>query len=329
MATLWLVGALWACGGSGGTDALTTRDVSNSVAGATNLTQMTQAFGNLYTVLAMPADSPLRQVYDSFIEPTLNSRGAQLATFQSVYDNLEARLAADPRSEDFTLNLTAQEFLDIVNPRLPAAYAAQNNPANAPYVLFSSRPGQIPPSAPVVSTTDRLTLFQIMMFTEVRGRIFAELNPIEPPPAAGAKGSSGVGLGTASECTEACEEAFATCGQTCLTQFQTDQAEAIATFKAFVSTRIALVVIAIGAVQTLSSYMISLCEDQECVDNINNAVAWAMDYFPPLLEAAVEAALETYSDEIANATRDLEQCGTACENQLGACLDACHNQGGG
>lgn len=299
------------------------------MAGANSVGAMGHAFGNLYTLLALPADSPLREVYDNFIEPTFNSRGAQLATFQSVYDGLEARLAADPRSEDFTLNLTAQEFLDIVNPRLPAAYAAQNSPANAPYVLFSSRPGQIPPSAPVVSTTDRLTLFQIMMFTEIRGRIFAELNPIEPPPASGVKGSPGVGLGTASECTEACEQAFATCGQTCVTQFQTDQAEAIAAFKAFVSARITLVVIAIGAVQTLSSFMISLCEDQECVDNINNAIAWAMDYFPPLLEAAVEAAAETYSDEITNATRDLEQCGTTCENQLGTCLDACHNQGGG
>lgn len=306
-----------------------TRDVSNSVASAGSVGAMGQAFENLYTLLALPPDSPLREVYDYFVEPTFNSDGAQLATFQSVYDGLEARLAADPRSEDFTLDLSAQEFLDIVNLRLPAAYAAPNSPANAPYVLFSSRPGQIPPSAPVVATTDRLTLFQMMMFTEIRGRIFAELNPIEPPPAAGAKGSSGVGLGTASECTEACEEAFATCGQTCLTQFQTDQAEAIATFKAFVSTRIALVVIAIGAVQTLSSYMISLCEDQECVDNINNAVAWAMAYFPPLLEEAIEVAANTYSTQIANATRDLEQCGTACENQLGACLDACHNQGGG
>ncbi|MBW7928158.1 MAG: hypothetical protein H3C58_08760, partial [Fimbriimonadaceae bacterium] len=140
LATLWLVCALWACGGSGGTDALQTRDVSNSVAGAGSVGAMGQAFENLYTLLAMPADSPLREVYDNFVEPTFNSRGAQLATFQSVYDNLEARLAADPRSEDFTLNLTAQEFLDIVNLRLPAAYAAPNSPANAPYVLFSSRP---------------------------------------------------------------------------------------------------------------------------------------------------------------------------------------------
>lgn len=141
-----LLAVVWACGGNGG-DApqrIAVRDVSNAIARATTLADMQRAFDRLFDLVGFPAGSQVRTTLAQFAQVQLDSGGVDHGSFKDSYEALKQRLADDPRTADYVLDLTADEFLAIVNARLPGAYADPNTPENAIYVLLSSRPGHVP-----------------------------------------------------------------------------------------------------------------------------------------------------------------------------------------
>lgn len=332
LTTLWLVCALWACGGSGGVDVLTTREVSNAVASARNMAEMGQAFGNLYTLLAFQDGDLRRDAYSQFEEFQLNSNNIPGATLETVYNQVQDRLAADPRTARYASGMTVQEFVDLVNARLPAAYASPNSPANAPYVLLSSRPGAVPISAPTMSPNDRLTVFQTMMLCEVSGRIWVENNPVPlPDPILDPKAPAG-GLvpGDFEDCKAACEADFQQCGDACAAQLRADLAAIAADFRAEVTPVLMMVVVVAEMAQVVYTLSTEACRgDQACIDNINQVFNETIHAVTSMLEEAMLNANLGYANRVSQAQDGFRNCEQGCSQTLATCIAGCHNQGGG
>lgn len=287
------------------------------------------AFGTLFTLMALPADSPKIDLWGRFAEPQLKS-GGPVASYEETYNNLDAKMRADPRTAAYALDLTAQEFLDRVNPRLPAAYAAPNNPLNAPYVLFSAPPGQIPRSAPVVELATRLELFQIVLMTELYGRIFAELHPVQVP-AQPTQTHSLASLGGGSEgCKEACQSFFGACETSCSQVFVEDLGRAAARFRADAGPELILLVGAMFAITALSDTLVHGCGDnQECINGVHELFEDVLVLLFQNYNTALSSFTGGYYEEIEAAQSSFGGCRQSCNQTLAQCLVDCHNQGGG
>lgn len=214
-----------ACGGSGKPTTPTVTSVSSAIASARTLPAMERAFTDLLTLLGVPSTDVGHELILRFAQYQLDQDPSERETVEEVYNRLNAMLLEDPELADQFLYLTVQEFLDLVNPALVTAYANRNDPASAPYILFSSLPGQIPGSAPVMQTSTRITVVQGVMMMILRSDLWVELNPDFAPGANYDRIAAMVGL-SKDECEEACHVAHGNCRDQCQKDFQ-DKIKAI------------------------------------------------------------------------------------------------------
>lgn len=305
-------------------------EVSNAVAHANTLPEMNLAFESLFTLMALPDDSVKRDIWIQFAEPQLESGAAQRPTFEETYGSLDEQMRSDPRTSLHALSLTAQQFLDVINPRLPAAYASPNSPFNSPYVLFSSTPGHIPGSAPILSLATRMDLFQTVLLTELYGRIYAELNPVEVPAPLDSQPSHQSMGGGSDECKAACQAVFGACDQTCADTFGEDLRRAGARFRAEAGPELILLVGSIVAITALSDTLIHACGDsQGCIDGVYALFADVLTLLYQNYNQALSIFTGGYYTEVESAQNEFGSCRHSCNQSLAACLVDCHNQGGG
>lgn len=320
--------ALVACGGEGGgVDRLTTRQVSSSVANATTVTQMQNAFQQVFTLLGFAREDESRALMLRLAQAQLDSTPATYETLAQAYDRLNADLKAEASTAHLALDLTAQEFVDMVNPRLPNAFRTPDTPAHASYVMMVAPPGQIPVSAPTIRTTDRLSLFQVLMMADVRTQIWIELNDLSALPAKSVPPSLPLGRGPCQDachaahgqCTSGCDQTFQQ-GMTDLSNWEYSQREPI--YQEYNRS----IQIANETYNSMAPY----CQgNSQCLNDLRRDTERSKQQ----AESRRESRMSQVRDEYIRRVRELEatrdQCKQQCDSALQSCLAGCHNQGGG
>lgn len=320
--------SLVACGGEGGgIDRLTTRQVSGAVASATTVTQMQAAFQQVFTLLGFSNEDESRELMLRLAQAQLDSRPATFETLEQAYNRFNADLRAEASTEYLALNLTAQEFVDMVNPRLPNAYLTPDTPSHAAYMMMSAPPGQIPVSAPTMRTTDRLSLFQVLMMADVRTQIWIEMNDLTTLPAKEVPQASPVGRGP---CQDACNEAHSNCSQGCsqayesglqdLADWELKQREV--TYQEYNRA----VQIANETYNSMAPY----CQgNSQCLADLHRDTERSKARAEARREHRMATVREAYFQKLNHLVTTRDQCKQQCDSALQSCLDACHNQGGG
>ncbi len=323
-----MVFALVACGGEGGgIDRLTTRQVSGAVADATTVPQVQNAFQQVFTLLGFSNEDESRELMLRLAQAQLDSTPATFETLEQAYNRLNADLRAEASTEFLALDLTAQEFVDMVNPRLPNAYLTPDTPKHAAYVMMSAPPGQIPVSAPTMRTTDRLSLFQVLMMADVRTQIWIELNDLRALPAKSIPPSAAQGRGPCQDachdahgqCTSGCDQAFQQ-GMSDLSDWELSQREPI-----YQEYNRAIQI----ANETYNS-MAPYCQgNSQCLNDLRRDTERSKQQAEQTRETKMSQVRQEYIRRVRELEATRDQCKQQCDADLQSCLDGCHNQGGG
>ncbi|MCW5941514.1 MAG: hypothetical protein KIS66_04740 [Fimbriimonadaceae bacterium] len=325
-----VLAVVWACGGAtSGPKPILVRDVSEAIARATTRAEMERAFGRLFDLVGI-ADGQARTTLMQFAQPHLDSGGVDHGTFRESYEALLSRLAADPRTAGYVLDLTAEQFLATVNGRLAAAYADPNTPQNAVYVLLSSRPGHVPYAAPQMTLDEGVTVVQVMVMLVVYGNVWTERNGDSIVPSPVLASAKGLPARPAGPCQDACQATFAGCDQSCGNAFSLAMQQTLAGFREQIRPiLINVVVIVSGAASIYSMLYLGCHGDAACqqtlVDAKNASIAYAQQH---LAEGLAQANL-VYAGQVVRNRDAFQSCRTGCNQALAVCLEGCHNQGGG
>jgi len=159
-------------------------DVSQSVATAHTSGEMHSAYVAAVKLVA----------YDKAIVPGTNSTPVmppevlqgyeqlQLAEPESAYPTFAQAFATindNPDLNGIKLHMTVDQVLANLNARLPAAYTDRTTSDSALLILLSSRPGAIAATAPVMTSTMKLSPLQRFVLPKVLAQLLASRGACE------------------------------------------------------------------------------------------------------------------------------------------------------